>query len=94
MHRRNNYIHSQLANNSATSKKQEVPRIVYNYFKNIFGKKMVFRFWLEGERWRDDHELSYLERELSEEEIKKIVQDLGSDKAPEPDGFPFFFRQF
>lgn len=65
MHRRNNYIHSQSADNSATSKENEFPRIVYSSCKNIFGKKMVFRFWLKVERRRDDHELSNLERELS-----------------------------
>lgn len=44
---------------------------------------------------KDGVNLSYLERPFTLEEVKKAVFDLGSDKAPGPDGFPMmFFKTF
>ncbi|GKB11713.1 hypothetical protein Tco_0845636, partial [Tanacetum coccineum] len=42
------------------------------------------------------HEQSdHMEREVSNDEIKKSVWECGTDKAPGPDGFTFgFFRHF
>lgn len=65
MHKGNNYIHSLSVDNGTTSEENVVPKIIYSYFKNIFGKQMRFRFRLKDKVWRDDHELSNLIWEFS-----------------------------
>ena len=39
----------------------------------------------------DATEATWMERPFSEDEVKAAVFDLGSDRAPGPDGFPMAF---
>lgn len=39
-------------------------------------------------------DLSELEEDFSEEEIKQAIWDLGADRAPRPDRYPMFFQKF
>nr|GEY81823.1 RNA-directed DNA polymerase, eukaryota, reverse transcriptase zinc-binding domain protein [Tanacetum cinerariifolium] len=68
----------------------------FEHFKNRFEKPNKSRILLE----RDFVKRIYLEqnddleREVSNEEIKRAVWDCGIDKAPRPDGFTFgFYRR-
>nr|GEW81155.1 protein ALP1-like [Tanacetum cinerariifolium] len=65
----------------------------FEHFKNTFEKPNKSRILLEMDfvkriylKQNDD-----LEREVSNEEIKRAVWDCGIDKAPGPDGFTFGF---
>nr|GEV98974.1 RNA-directed DNA polymerase, eukaryota [Tanacetum cinerariifolium] len=73
----------------------ESPHLVkhefFEHFKNRFEKPNKSRILLERDfvkrislKHNDD-----LEREVSNEEIKRVVWDCGIDKAPGPDGFTF-----
>nr|GFB38012.1 RNA-directed DNA polymerase, eukaryota [Tanacetum cinerariifolium] len=77
----------------------ESPHLVkhefFEHFKNRFEKPNKSRILLERDfvktislEQNDD-----LEREVSNEEIKRAVWDCGIDKAPGPDGFTFGFYQ-
>nr|GEY08447.1 RNA-directed DNA polymerase, eukaryota, reverse transcriptase zinc-binding domain protein [Tanacetum cinerariifolium]GEY08450.1 RNA-directed DNA polymerase, eukaryota, reverse transcriptase zinc-binding domain protein [Tanacetum cinerariifolium] len=79
----------------------ESPHLVkhefFKHFKNRFEKPNKSRILLERDfvkrislEQNDD-----LEREVSNEEIKRVVWDCGIDKAPRPDGFTFgFYRRY
>nr|GEY00857.1 RNA-directed DNA polymerase, eukaryota, reverse transcriptase zinc-binding domain protein [Tanacetum cinerariifolium] len=75
----------------------ESPHLVkhefFEHFKNRFEKPNKSRILLERDfvkrislEQNDD-----LEREVSNEEIKRAIWDCGIDKAPGPDGFTYFF---
>ncbi|GJX33852.1 nucleotide-binding alpha-beta plait domain-containing protein [Tanacetum coccineum] len=64
------------------------------------GSKAKIKWAVEGDEnsvfFMISHEQSdHMEREVSNDEIKKSVWECGTDKAPGPDGFTFgFFRHF
>nr|GEV57252.1 RNA-directed DNA polymerase, eukaryota [Tanacetum cinerariifolium] len=56
---------------------------------------MVEGMWIDEPFKIDPDQRSFLERDVSNSEIKKAVWECGMDKAPGPDGFSFgFFRHF
>lgn len=67
---------------------------VYHHFQRLFGRKKSFRVHLKEDAWKNEVELSDLDEEFREEEIKRVVWKLGQDKAPGSDGFPLFFLKF
>nr|GFA04437.1 RNA-directed DNA polymerase, eukaryota [Tanacetum cinerariifolium] len=79
----------------------ESPHLVkhefFEHFKNRFKKSNKSRILLERDfvkRISLEHN-DDLEREVSNEEIKRAVWDCGIDKAPGPDGFTFgFYRRY
>ncbi|KAL9682468.1 hypothetical protein QQ045_014267 [Rhodiola kirilowii] len=78
---------------------EAVANIIGGYFREIFSSSIV------GSHINWEHELNsvqprisdemngMLEGDVTEEEIKKAVYQLGSTKAPGPDGFPAIFYQ-
>lgn len=61
----------------------------------LFGSRTEGRFSFKDEGWRDDTDLSAMEKDVSKEEIKKAVWELGMDRAPGLDDFSiFFFLEF
>ncbi|XP_039136364.1 uncharacterized protein LOC120273726 [Dioscorea cayenensis subsp. rotundata] len=77
---------------------EEIGRVFEQKFRALFGLRKTFRFKVDLHNLlmnKAPVDLSFLERPFSLEEVKRVVFDLGSDKAPGPDGFPiFFFKTF
>ncbi|GJR16919.1 RNA-directed DNA polymerase, eukaryota [Tanacetum coccineum] len=68
-----------------------------SHFSNRFSKPSDGRATIDMQfpRYLDVEQQEDLEREVSNEEIKKAVWDCGTDKSPGPDGFNFvFYRHF
>nr|GEV74363.1 putative zinc finger, CCHC-type [Tanacetum cinerariifolium] len=79
----------------------ESPHLVkhefFEHFKNRFEKPNKSRILLERDFVKRNslEQNDDLEREVSNEEIKRTVWDCGIDKAPCPDGFTFgFYRRY
>nr|GEW57406.1 RNA-directed DNA polymerase, eukaryota [Tanacetum cinerariifolium]GEY98060.1 RNA-directed DNA polymerase, eukaryota [Tanacetum cinerariifolium]GEY98063.1 RNA-directed DNA polymerase, eukaryota [Tanacetum cinerariifolium] len=69
----------------------------FNHFRNMFDKPDGIRVitHMEYPRRISLDKQSELEGEVSNDEIKRVVWDCGTDKAPGPDGFTFgFYRRF
>nr|GEX13007.1 RNA-directed DNA polymerase, eukaryota [Tanacetum cinerariifolium] len=69
------------------------------FYHGILNKKrnqFAIRGVMKDSLWEEKPKVVlYLETEVSIEEIKKVVWDCGTDKAPGPDGFTFgFYKQF
>ncbi|XP_039118945.1 uncharacterized protein LOC120255125, partial [Dioscorea cayenensis subsp. rotundata] len=78
----------------SVSEVREIGKVFENQFRALFGQQRPFRFKADLNRLLRNKarvDLSHLERPFSMEEVKKAVFDLGSDKAPGPDGFPMMF---
>ncbi|GJY76143.1 RNA-directed DNA polymerase, eukaryota, partial [Tanacetum coccineum] len=59
------------------------------------GQKLLLSFSLDFPNQISHEQSDHMEREVSNDEIKKSVWECGTDKAPGPDGFTFgFFRHF
>nr|GEX24013.1 RNA-directed DNA polymerase, eukaryota, reverse transcriptase zinc-binding domain protein [Tanacetum cinerariifolium] len=90
-------IHGILVNGIWMESPHLVKHKFFEHFKNRFEKPNKSRILLERDfvkrislEQNDD-----LEREVSNEEIKRAVWDCGIDKAPRPDGFTFgFYRRY
>lgn len=65
---------------------------VYQHFKQLFGRKNNFRVHLKEGVWKNEVDLTNLDEEFWEEEIKRAVWELGKDKAPVSKGFLLFFK--
>ncbi|XP_039143955.1 uncharacterized protein LOC120281092 [Dioscorea cayenensis subsp. rotundata] len=71
-----------------------IGKVFENHFRALFGQKSPFRFKVDLQkllRGKNRVDLSPFERSFTIEEVKKAVFELGSDKAPDPDGFPMLF---
>lgn len=67
----------------------------FTFYYNGVTKKTNFWVKFKAEFWGDNIDLTDLDGDFSEEEIKKAMPDLGTDKAPKPNGNPiFFFHEF
>lgn len=76
--------------------KQEVQKFVLNYFKALYTEDNVYEAWSipsnmfpalsEYDRWK-------LDRDFTPLEIYDVVKNMGSLKAPGPDGFQALFYQ-
>lgn len=91
MRRRINTIHSLDLGDRVISDEGEIRHQTYSHFKKIFGKKTGVRFSLLSDSWDNSVDLSSLDRDFIEEDIKKTVWDLGADRAWGLDGFLMFF---
>nr|GEU39486.1 RNA-directed DNA polymerase, eukaryota, reverse transcriptase zinc-binding domain protein [Tanacetum cinerariifolium] len=69
-----------------------------SFFHRVINKKRNLpniRGIIVDGSWVDEPSMSELEGEVSNDEIKSVVWDCGTDKAPGPDGFTFgFYRRF
>nr|GFC57690.1 RNA-directed DNA polymerase, eukaryota, reverse transcriptase zinc-binding domain protein [Tanacetum cinerariifolium] len=75
----------------------KVKKEFFDHFANRFGKpdKPTVSIDVEFPNQIDPDQRSFLERDVSNSEIKKAVWECGMDKAPGPNGFSFgFFRHF
>lgn len=54
-----------------------------------------YRLFIDGMEWELILiiEAGITERPFKEDEIRRTMRDLGSDKAPDPDGFTIEFRE-
>lgn len=77
---------------------RDIGRVFSECFKLQFGKKRDKIPMVDLERllaFKMHVDLSYLEQPFRLDEIKCAVFELGSNKAPGPDGFPIhFFKQY
>jgi hypothetical protein len=73
---------------------QAKEQVVFNHFSKHFGptgQRSITFDWNELHLGR--RELSHLEEEFTEEELRSVIFDLQGDKAPGPDGFiGIFFK--
>ncbi|XP_039145636.1 uncharacterized protein LOC120282866 [Dioscorea cayenensis subsp. rotundata] len=89
-----NFIPSVKIGEEFFSEVREIGKVFENRFRALFGQQRPFRFKVDLNRLLTNKarvDLSQLERPFTIEEVKKAVFDLGSDKAPGPDGFPLLF---
>ncbi|GKV21933.1 hypothetical protein SLEP1_g31856 [Rubroshorea leprosula] len=91
--RRRNEICSILVNGKQLTGVTEIKEGVAEYFKNIFTEEVWQRPKLDGIGFKQisqaDNEL--LVAPFSEEEVRKVIWECDSSKAPGPDGFNFGF---
>lgn len=64
---------------------------IFKHFKNLVANQNNFRLGMKNNLWTLRANLTDIQVEFREEEIKQAVWELGSDKAPGPDGFSIFF---
>lgn len=89
-----NFIPSIKVGNVAITTIKDIGKIFEQQFRALFGQKRTFRFKVDLCNFLKDKvpvDLSLLERPFTREGVKRAVFDLGSDKAPGPDGFPMLF---
>jgi hypothetical protein len=72
---------------------------VTKFYKHLFGEPETNQFSIEEDIRDDIPQVSAMENEVltchfSEEEIKNVVFQMESNKAPGPDGFPAEFYQY
>lgn len=91
MRRRKNAIHSLDLGGRVTSVEGKIRNHILKYYRDIFGKQPQFRLSLVAESWNKFTDLSSLELDFSDDEIKRAVWDLERNKALGLDGFPIFF---
>lgn len=93
-----NFIRNIRQGNALVGDVNKIFRIFAEHFKSHFGQKRDNRIKVDLEKllaFRGRVDLTHLEQPFSLEEIKCAVFELGSNKAPGPDGFPIhFFRHF
>jgi hypothetical protein len=68
------------------------------YYKKLFGKEPKENKKLDDSFWADDEKVTqeeneHLEKEISEEEVKKAIDDSYAEGALGPDDFSFLFYQ-
>ncbi|XP_039130342.1 uncharacterized protein LOC120266746 [Dioscorea cayenensis subsp. rotundata] len=77
---------------------KDIGKVFEQRFRALFGQRRPFRFKVDLDNLfknKASVDLSFLELPFTIEEVKRAVFDLGSDKAPGPDGFPMsFFKTF
>lgn len=74
----------------------EIKRVIYNYYKQLFGRQPKRSVTLSMEAWGQDERLSGKDNEIlmtlfSEEEVQRVIKDLKLNSAPGPDGFSSAF---
>ncbi|KAM0042665.1 putative RNA-directed DNA polymerase [Helianthus debilis subsp. tardiflorus] len=88
-----NSIPGLLVNGEWVSKPSRVKKEVFSYFRNQFYSKVGSRPKLHCDSFKrlPKEYFDALTDPFTKEEIKDAVFDCGSDKAPGPDGFNFYF---
>nr|GEY33496.1 putative RNA-directed DNA polymerase, eukaryota, reverse transcriptase zinc-binding domain protein [Tanacetum cinerariifolium] len=91
------YIEGTMTNGSWVDEPIMVKREFFNHFSNRFAKPDGKHFitHMSYPRQISLNQQMDLESKVSNDEIKRVVWDCGTDKAPGPDGFTFgFYRRF
>ncbi|XP_026405470.1 uncharacterized protein LOC113300482 [Papaver somniferum] len=91
--RRYNRIRQLYIGNDLVSDRGRLQTHIVDYYKTLFTEEEVIRPNLEGIEFDSitPMESEILDVDFSEEEVTQAIRDLGSDKAPGPDGFPVLF---
>jgi hypothetical protein len=93
--RRANSIDSLLVNGSPTSDPDIISSHIVNYYESLFSEPLSWRPRvdnLEFEMLSLD-EAARLEDPFEEREVREVINRMGRDKAPGPDGFSLAFFQ-
>lgn len=74
----------------------QIQKIIYDYYKKLFGKSKVRAVKLSPDTWASNRRLTAednveLLKPFSEEEVKKSVFEMKESTAPGPDGFGVSF---
>jgi len=93
--RRYNSIDSLLIDDSISSNPAEIGEDVVQFYQDLFSEKHRWRPRLDDLSFDTilESKASWLERAFEEEEVRKVVFAMNSDKAPGPDGFTMAFFQ-
>lgn len=76
-----NTIQSLISPEGRTIVKDDIKIHVYKYFRQIFRHSENRRISFLKDVWLPQNGLWQLEEDFSEEEVKKVIWDLGQDKA-------------
>lgn len=86
-------IHSLTTSGGDAVNEEKHKRHIYEHFRELFGRARNRRIKFLKDMWPPQDNLLDLEKNFTEDEIKKAIWDLGKDKALGLDGFPIFFFQ-
>lgn len=96
-HKNHNFIPRLLINNDTLKEPKDISKIFMEKFKHLFGHKRDFHFKIDFLKLLEKKvpiDLTSLDRHFTLEEIKRVVFDLGGDKALGPDCFLCNFSKF
>ena len=86
--KRKNYIHQLATDHGAVFTHDDKATLLHDHFSATLGQPAGREFTLDWDALNiQRHELSHLEEEFSEGELKAVISDIASEKAPGPDGF-------
>lgn len=88
-----NHINLIRARDMLVSENSHICANIDFHFKRFFGTVEEGRIGLKAEIWDDAPDLLLLEDQITEEEVKREVWTMRSNKSPSPDGFPLFFSK-
>lgn len=89
-----NVIYEHYTNSDETS----ALKIAVDYYSNLFGREPTLGIHLNDNFWEESElvtaeENTYLEADLTEEEVNQAVFNPYAEEAPGPDGFSFCFMR-
>jgi hypothetical protein len=86
--RRKNFIQSIKSGHATFFSHEEKAEVIFDHFSSHFGQPAIRIASLNWEELGlQRHDLSHLEEEFTEEEVKTVISDIAADKAPGPDGY-------
>ncbi|KAJ0977891.1 hypothetical protein J5N97_013365 [Dioscorea zingiberensis] len=95
--RNTNWITQLHHEGSTVTEPTQISDIISRYFTDLFGREREVRYKTSWERLfihKREVELNNLKEPFREEEIRRAINELGTDKAPGLDGFPMtFYKQ-
>lgn len=91
MRRRIDTIETLISKEGTPIGEADKQQYIRQHFKQFFETATTNRIGMIQKQWYPTIDLSHLERDFTEIEIKKAIWDFEPDKVPGPDGFPLFF---
>jgi hypothetical protein len=93
--RRNNAIDSLLIDGRLSSNQAEISNHIGKFYQKLYSEQCSWRPRVDSLSFDSilEAEAEWLEREFTEEEVRKVVKSMVGDKAPSPDGFSMAFFQ-
>lgn len=83
-----NYIRQLQTDSGQVHTHADKEQHIFEHFSNHFGPPGARPFTLDWERLGlPRHDLSVLEEEFTEEEVRAVDMEIAADKAPGPDGY-------